>query len=113
MVMYMLPSFLERPNEWVRRECMLSSKIMASVGSKQAVEDTVTDTQMEHFIIIAVQCIFQCLVTVTAMQGRPRVSRDQNNGQACMCVCIGVCVYVYVSGHKSNPYLIVVTVWKV
>ena len=55
MVLYMLPSFLARPNEWVQRECMLSSTIKASVGSKQAVEDSVTDTQIEHFIIIAVQ----------------------------------------------------------
>ena len=35
-----------------------------SVGSKQAVEDTVTQT--DHFIIIAVLCFFQCLVTVAS-----------------------------------------------
>ena len=58
MDLYMLPSLLERPIEWVRRECMHSSIIKASVGCKQAVKDTVTDTETDHFIIIAVLCIF-------------------------------------------------------
>ena len=38
----------------------------ASVGSKLAIEDTVTDTQTEHFIIITVLCIFQSLVTIAS-----------------------------------------------
>ena len=45
---------------------MHSSIMKASVGSKRAVEDTVTDSQTDHYIIIAVLCIFQCLVTVAS-----------------------------------------------
>ena len=40
MDLYMLPSLLERPIEWVRRECLHSSIMKASVGSKRAVEDS-------------------------------------------------------------------------
>ena len=54
----MLPSLLERPIVLVRRECMRSSIMKASVASKRAVEDTVTDTQTDNFIIKAVLCIF-------------------------------------------------------
>ena len=54
----------------------------ASVGSKRAVKDTVTDAQTDHFIIIiAVLCIFQCLIILLlALQGVPSVSRDQDIG---------------------------------
>ena len=45
MDLYMLPSLLEWPIEWVRRECLHSSIMKASVGSKRAVEDTVTDSR--------------------------------------------------------------------
>ena len=66
MDLYMLPSLLEWPIEMVLRECLHSSIMKASVGSKCAVEDTVTDTQTDHFIITAVECFFQCLVTVAS-----------------------------------------------
>ena len=94
--MELLPSFLGRADGWGERQCVtiglgwghtdgpvhvtLPSRaadrvvaermhvliMNASVGSKRAVEDTVTDTQTEHFIVIAVLCIFQCLVTVAS-----------------------------------------------
>ena len=49
MDLYMLPSLLERPIEWVRRECLHSSIMKASVGSKRAVEDTVTDGPLYNY----------------------------------------------------------------
>ena len=59
MDLYMLPSLLERPIVSVWREYIRSSIMKASVGSKRAVEDTITDTQTDSFIIIAVLCIFE------------------------------------------------------
>ena len=78
MDLYMLPSLLERPIEWVRRECLHSSIMKASVGSKRAVEDTVTDTQTDHFIIIAVLCIFQCLVTVASHARHAKLEQQRS-----------------------------------
>ena len=49
MDLYMLPSLLERPIEWVRRECLHSSIMKVSVGSKRAVEDTVTDGPLYNY----------------------------------------------------------------
>ena len=48
----------------------------ANVGSKRAVEDTVTDTQTDHFIFIAVLYIFQCLVTVASHARRAKREQD-------------------------------------
>ena len=95
--MELLPSFLMREEGWGERQLVtiglgwghtdgpihvtLSSRaadrvgaermhaliMKASMGSKRAVEDTVTDTQTDHFIIIiAVLCIIQSLVTVAS-----------------------------------------------
>ena len=84
---------------------MRSSIMKASVGIKRAVEDTVTDTQTDNFIIIAVLYILKCLVTVTSHARHAKhVQRLKYYASMCVCVCVCVC-----PGHKSIPYLIVVT----
>ena len=67
--MDLLPSLLWRPMGAERMHALI---VKASVGSKRADEDTVTDTQTDHFIIIAVLCIFQCLITVASHARRAK-----------------------------------------
>ena len=64
MDLYMLPPFSGGRSSGCRENACTHHE--GECGQQRAVEDTVTDTETEHFIIIAVLCIFQCLVTVAS-----------------------------------------------
>ena len=64
---------------------MRSSIMKASVRNKRAVEDTITDTQTDSFIIIADLCIFKYLVTFAI---HARHAKRVQRLKYCASVCV-------------------------